>query len=68
MAIYAADGNDEHWSFKISVVSLLYGESSLEEISEQFRPKKVRNKSPICVWLHIPQNNVSQSGNVKNLY
>jgi len=58
--IYCGTSKDEHWNFPISVMSLLYGETRLEELFNRFRPKQVQNKTPICTWIHIPENNVSE--------
>lgn len=59
--IYSNGDNDQHWSLETSIMSLIYGESSLEELLTQFRPRRVKDEEPVCTWIHVPENNVSQT-------
>lgn len=56
--IYAVDNSDRYWTFAISVHEILYGQTSLEERLRRLRPIEVSNISPICTWIHVPQNNM----------
>jgi Mg2+ and Co2+ transporter CorA len=56
--IYATGNSDKHWSVSVSVWALLYGTSSLDEILKQVRPQAVKKDSPVCVWIHVPENNM----------
>jgi len=56
--IYASRSSDKHWSVSISVEALLYGLDSLDNILQHVRPEGVKKDTPICVWIHIPENNM----------
>lgn len=56
--IYAVEGSDKHWSVNVSVRALLYGSSSLDAILREVRPKEIESQIPICVWIHVPENNM----------
>ncbi|KAJ4351186.1 uncharacterized protein N0V89_006525 [Didymosphaeria variabile] len=56
--IYATRNSDKHWSVSVSVEALLYGTSTLDDILDQVRPQAVKTKSPVCVWVHVPENNM----------
>ncbi|KAJ4305759.1 Glutamate--tRNA ligase mitochondrial [Kalmusia sp. IMI 367209] len=56
--IYAIRNSDKHWSVNISVEALLYGPTSLNDILEQVRPQAVKADTPVCVWVHVPENNM----------
>ncbi|KAL1592691.1 hypothetical protein SLS60_011107 [Paraconiothyrium brasiliense] len=56
--IYATRNSDKHWSVSVSVEALLYGTSTLDDILDQVRPQAVKAKSPVCVWVHVPENNM----------
>lgn len=56
--IYASKASDKHWSVNISIESLIYGTATLSNILQQVRPKEVKSKAPVCVWIHVPENNV----------
>lgn len=56
--IYATRTSDKHWSVNVSVEALLYGPSALDDILDQVRPRAVKQDSPVCIWIHIPENNM----------
>jgi hypothetical protein len=56
--LFASQGHDKHWTVTISVQELLYSNLSLEEVLQSVRPDSVREKTPFCVWIHVPENNV----------
>ncbi|KAF1965932.1 hypothetical protein BU23DRAFT_334788 [Bimuria novae-zelandiae CBS 107.79] len=56
--IYATRNSDKHWSVNVSVEALLYGTSTLNEILHQVRPRAVKKESPVCTWIHVPENNM----------
>lgn len=56
--IYATRNSDKHWSVSVSIEALLYGTSTLDEILAQVRPQAVKKDCPVCVWIHIPENNM----------
>jgi hypothetical protein len=57
--MFESAGQDKHWTVCISVQELLYSSLPLEEILQSVRPNSVREKTPFCVWVHIPENNVN---------
>jgi hypothetical protein len=57
--IFSSAGTDQHWTVSVSVQELLYSSSTIGDILHAARPDTVRNKTPICVWIHVPENNVS---------
>lgn len=56
--IYATRNSDKHWSVSVSVEALLYGTSTLDDILDQVRPQAVKAETPVCVWIHVPENNM----------
>jgi Mg2+ and Co2+ transporter CorA len=56
--IFASGSTDKHWSTNVSVGALLYGPASLDETLRHFRPPDVEGKTPVCVWIHVPENNM----------
>lgn len=56
--IYATGNSDRHWSVSVSVEALVYGTSTLDDILDQVRPRAVKNDLPVCIWIHIPENNL----------
>jgi Mg2+ and Co2+ transporter CorA len=56
--IFASDSSDKHWSVNVSVEALLYDSASLDEILRQVRPREVKSEIPVCVWIHVPENNM----------
>lgn len=56
--IYATRNSDKHWSVSVSIEALLYGTSTLDEILAQVRPQAVKKDCPVCVWIHVPDNNM----------
>jgi hypothetical protein len=60
--IYAAQGSDYYWTIAISVHELLYSTEPLATVLDQIRPDSVGEKSLACIWIHVPDNNVSCPG------
>ncbi|KAF2648081.1 hypothetical protein K491DRAFT_261624 [Lophiostoma macrostomum CBS 122681] len=56
--VYASESSDQHWSVNVSIWTLLYGSKSLEEILQHVRPPAVEPQLPVCIWIHIPENNM----------
>jgi hypothetical protein len=58
--VFAYDNTDQHWTVPISVEELIYGNAPLAESLRQVRPRRVERKTPICVWIHVLENNIMQ--------
>jgi ankyrin repeat protein len=56
--IYSTVSSDKHWSVNISIEALLYGSTSLDDILAQVRPRAVHSETPVCIWIHVPENNM----------
>lgn len=57
--LFESQGQDKHWTVSISVQELLYSDLPLEEILQSVRPDSVQDKTPFCIWVHLPENNVT---------
>ncbi|KAH3988870.1 hypothetical protein HBI25_227450 [Parastagonospora nodorum] len=56
--MFKSGTSDKYWSVDVSVASFLYGKTEIDDILQQVRPRKVQGKSPLCTWIHIPENNL----------
>ncbi|KAL5415711.1 hypothetical protein PMIN06_002288 [Paraphaeosphaeria minitans] len=56
--IYSTRNSDKHWSVGVSVDALLYGTNTLDDILDQVRPQAVKAESPVCIWIHVAENNM----------
>jgi ankyrin repeat protein len=62
--VYSYGGTDYHWAMPISIEEMIYGSDSLEDILKPVRPKfskGIKQEVLICRWLHVHENNVSNS-------
>jgi Mg2+ and Co2+ transporter CorA len=56
--IFANESSEEHWSVSVSIGALLYDSATLEDILREVRPREIKSKTPVCVWIHVPENNM----------
>jgi hypothetical protein len=57
--IFNIEGSEWHWKLPLSVKEVIYASKTMKDMLKPMRPKKVENKTPVCRWVHIHQNNVS---------
>jgi hypothetical protein len=54
-------GTERYWYLTISVMDLLYRDTTLEQMLNLARPESAIKMMPTCVWVHAPQNNVGKA-------